>query len=153
GGSVGITAEVTNVNISGSGTVSGDVGIRAFVKADVITSGTIIATGLLGPGGSALLLSPNCDTLTLLPGSRIIGAIDMNGGNDVVNFRADKDVAWLVTLKNFTGTINNVGSAPQVHSATQIATLDPTALAQTDRTLLDFTGGVSSLVQGRLNGT
>ncbi len=111
----------------------------------MINSGTIIGTG-----GTALQLSGNADTLTLLSGSRIVGAIDMGGGNDVVSFRSDKDVAQLVTLKNFTGTINNAGSGPQVHSATQIATLDPTAFAQADRGLVDFSGGVSSLIRGRL---
>jgi hypothetical protein len=84
--------------------------------------------------------------------SRIVGAIDMGGGNDIVNLVSGKDVAQLVTLNNFTGAINATGSGPVAHNATQIATLDPTALAQTDRSLMDFTGGVSSLVRSRLNG-
>src|SRR6202171_6108855 len=76
----------------------------------------------------------------------------MGGGNDIVNLVSGKDVAQLVTLNNFTGAINATGSGPVAHNATQIATLDPTALAQTDRSLMDFTGGVSSLVRSRLNG-
>jgi len=149
---------VTNLR---TGTISGNIAIQArgengiggtgVIGSTIVNSGAIISTA--GAGGTAIQLSGAADTLTLLSGSRIIGAIDMGGGSDVVNFVSGKGVAQLVTLNNnFTGTINTSGSAPVVHSATQIATLDPTALAQADRTLLDFTGGVSSLVQGRLNG-
>jgi outer membrane autotransporter protein len=67
-----------------------------------------------------------------------------------VNFRSGVGLAQLVTLQNFTGTINTSGPTPVVSNATQIATLDPTAFAQADRTLMDFTGGVSSLIRGRL---
>ena len=147
---IGIAAGVANV--INSGTISGNTGIVADggggVGSTITNSGAIIGTG-----GTAIELSAQADTLKLLSGSRIIGAINMDGGSDVVNFVSGKDVAQLVTLNNnFTGTINTSGSAPVVHSANQIASLDPTALAQTDRTLMDFTGGVSSLVQGRLNG-
>jgi hypothetical protein len=145
-------ANVTNMR---TGTISGNIAIRAAgfggIGSTITSSGAIISTA--GASGTAILLSGAADTLTLLTGSRIIGAIGMGVGSDVVNFISGKDVAQLVTLNdNFTGTINASGSAPVVHSATQIASLDPTALAQADRTLLDFTGGVSSLVQGRLNG-
>jgi hypothetical protein len=132
--------------IVNSGVITGDVGILGGT-GDITNSGTIIGTG-----GTAIRLFANADTLTLLPGSRIVGAIDMGGGNDIVNLVSGKDVAQFVTLNNFTGAINATGSGPVAHNATQIASLDPTALAQADRTLTDFTGGVSSLVQGRLNG-
>jgi uncharacterized protein with beta-barrel porin domain len=145
-------ANVTNMR---TGVISGNIAILAEgdggIGSTITSSGAILSTA--GASGTAIQLSAQADRLTLLTGSRIIGAIEMGGGSDVVNFISGKDVAQLVTLNNsFTGTINASGSAPVVHSATQIASLDPTALAQADRTLMDFTGGVSSLVQGRLNG-
>jgi uncharacterized protein with beta-barrel porin domain len=153
-GGIAISAQTAATVDNRSGTISGNIAIRAVgvggAGSTIINSGAIVSTA--GASGTAIQLSSAADTLTLLSGSRIIGAIDMGGGADVVNLVSGKDAAQLVTLKNFTGTINASGSAPVVHSATQIATLDPTALAQADRTLMDFTGGVSSLVQGRLNG-
>lgn len=98
------------------------------------------------------MLGNSADRLTLLPGSRIFGVIDMGGGNDVVNFVSGGGVAQVITLNNFTGTINTSGVGPVVHNTNQIATLDLTAFGQADRTLMDFTGGISSLVQSRLGG-
>jgi len=134
--------------VTNSGTITGLAGILAGSGAFTISnSGTIIGTG-----SRAIALTNNADTLTLLPGSRIFGVIDMGGGNDVVNFVSGGGVAQLVTLNNFTGTINTFGVGPIVHNTDQIATLDTSAFGQTDRTVMDFIGGVSSLVQSRLGG-
>jgi autotransporter-like protein len=145
-GGIGIlsfgTATVTN-----SGTISGGTAIDARDASTIANAGAII-----GLDGGAILLGTGADRLTLLPGSHILGAIDMGGGNDVVSFSSAKGIAQLITLQNFTGTINIVGSPAAVHNATQIASLDPTAFALADRSLLDFTGGISALVQGRLAG-
>ena len=189
-GSIGISAAIANV--SNSGAIFGNSeGIFATTAANVFNTRTISGrTGIvaLGAGGvgsndhqlrhasQVLAARRSCsvraaDTLTLLPGSQIIGAIDMGGGADTINIVNNTPVfsrvssffkllsANALNLINFTGTINtaavtvDTGGMPAVQTADGIATLDPTAFGQADRTLMDFTGGISSLVQGRLGGT
>ena len=163
-------AAFNSANVFNTGSISGNGGILA-VGSNNIGSVITNAGTIAGTGGTAIKLSPAADTLTLLSGSRIIGLIDMGGGADTININAVFPVSRVSSLTtllpvdtilqnviNFTGTLNvaPVGTAPNmpsVTSQTQLATLDPTAFGQADRALMNFTGGVSSLVQGRLGGT
>jgi hypothetical protein len=92
GASFGITGNT--VNLINTGVVAGNVGLRVQGGVGNVTNaGTIIGTG-----GTALRFGAAADTLTLLPRSRIFGAINMGGGPDFVNVVTGRDISWLVTL-------------------------------------------------------
>jgi hypothetical protein len=170
-GPAGVSVFANNgANVFNIGNISGSIGIQANGRDN---AGTVITNAgtVAGNGGTAIKLSPAADTLTLLPGSKIIGVVDMGGGADTINVIGAAAVttrvsslfkalaASLPDLINFTGIINTINSfvtpngMPTVQSGNSVATLDPTAFGRADRALMSFTGGISSLVQGRLGGT
>ncbi|OKO74899.1 hypothetical protein AC630_25960 [Bradyrhizobium sp. AS23.2] len=166
------------LDLTNFGTISGNIAVRAtdatLGGATITNAGTIASTD--GASGTAIKLTSAADTLTLKRGSQIVGKIDMGLNTaDVINVEATtgspgrglstltRSAAGVVEalqakLVNFEGVINTVlislgaGGQPSVTVGGVTASLDPTALAQADRTLMDFAGGVSSMVQGRLNG-
>jgi uncharacterized protein with beta-barrel porin domain len=175
GGSVGILGTAATVSNKFGGTITGDIAVRTLstTQGSTITnSGTIASTA--GATGTAIKLTSAADTLILKPTSKIIGLIDMGGNTaDVINVETaaapkrglsslSRSAAAVIDvlkaqLVNFQGTINAIvntviGGQPTVTVGGVTAALDPTALAQQDRTLVDFTGGVSSMVRSRLNG-
>jgi outer membrane autotransporter protein len=142
------------------------VGITAFSSATVVNSGIISgATGvtaggagpwsltnagiIVGTAGTAIDFGASAgDTMNFLTGSRVIGLI-IPGVGDTVNFGAGN---WFYTFAGLPGTSINTNGAPFVVAGNQVAVLDPTSLAQTDRTLMTFTGGISALLQSRFDG-
>jgi hypothetical protein len=134
GGSAGIFTSTANV--TNSGTISGSTyGLAATNTAAVTNSGMI-------RGATALEFGKNADTLTLLPGSRIIGEINLGGGGDTVNFRGGNQNLTFDTLTGASVT----GTTPFAVSGNQAATIDPTPFAANWRSLADFTRGVSDAV-------
>ena len=131
-------AVLSSGTVVNSGTVSGtNFGILANGSTTVINSGAII-----GGGTAAIEFSGAPDTLTLLPGSRIIGAINLGGGGDAVNFRGGNHNLTFDTLAGATVT----GTTPFAVSGTQAVAIDPTPFAAAGTLLTDFTRGVWSLV-------
>jgi hypothetical protein len=95
-------------------------------------------------------------TLTNVVGARVFGGIVVDGATQNVNFVGGN---WLQTIAFGIGTtVINANGAPFVVGPTSIsgtntiAVLDPTTFALADRALVNFTGGVSQIIQDRFNG-
>ena len=133
---------------SGTISVSGPNSIGVLLTASgtslLVNSGTISA-----PGGIAVQFANplDPDTLTLQPGSFIIGAINLIGVGDTVNVNAGNQNLTFNTLAG--ATIS--GNVPYVVSGNRIVSVDPTGFAVTDRGLMDFTRAVSASLGGRIN--
>jgi hypothetical protein len=131
-------ATVTNYgSIYGVAPASGfGDGILVAGNADVTNSGIIFGTT------AALEFVGNADVLTVLPGSRIIGAILLGGGGDTVNFRGGNHNLTFDTLAGATVT----GTTPFAVLGNRAAAVDLTPFAANWRTLADFSRGVSDAV-------
>jgi len=138
----GIFAIVANV--TNSGIIAGTIGIQSNAASSVVNAGSINRHRR-----HAIQFGGGAEYADVAAGLAHRRRDQHGGGADVVRFVAGPDISWLVTLQNFTGTINGSGGAPFRHQRQQIATIDPTAFALTDRTLMDFTGAVSSLINSR----
>jgi hypothetical protein len=139
GGARGIVA--SNATVFNCGTISGT---SAVVGYGIEVSGTANVTncGTISGNTAALNFSGSADTLTLLPGSKIIGAINLGGGGDTVNFRGGNHNLTFDTLAGATVT----GTTPFVVAGNQAVAVDPTPFAVNGRALGDFSRSVSSVV-------
>jgi len=150
GSSVGVTTSANegNATLINSGIIA--VSGPNNVGVSMISSGTslVVNSGIISaPGGTAIQFTNplDPDILTLLPGSFIVGAINLIGVDDTVNVNAGNQNLTFNTLAGATIT----GNVPFVVSGDRIVSVDPTGFAVNDRALMDFTRAVSATLGGR----
>lgn len=145
--------------------IAGVIGTASFTNAGLV-DGT-------SSGGLAINLAQfdpaTPTTLNILPGSRIVGEIILNGDTSdpfsvgtKVNILSGHDISSVLTFGGSgcgcttggltdTGAVVNVtGGAPYVVSGNTVAILDPTSFANADRNMVDVTRTITSLVTSRL---
>jgi uncharacterized protein with beta-barrel porin domain len=150
-----------------SGTIGGNINVGSGSgNASLINSGLIGGAGTLlqvtSTSGTASLRNAGfiaenivvvsatgVATLTNLAGSRIAGSITLGGPAKTLEFIGGN---YLYTLNTLNFVNINTHGAPFVASGNIVAVLDPTMLALEDRSLMNFTGGVASMLQDRFGG-
>jgi hypothetical protein len=160
-------ATAGGMTVVNAGLISGMLGLQAGGAAIITNAGTITGTA-----GTAIKLSDADDTLNIKINSKINGAIDLGGGTNTINVDVppagargvsvlSRAVSAIIDplkqqIVNFDplNDIINIVMAKSVQPTVTVngvtAGIDPTALAQQDRVLMDVAGGVSTTVQGRL---
>jgi uncharacterized protein with beta-barrel porin domain len=132
-----------NPTIINSGTVKEGVQLATFARGNTTLTNSGVITGGLNP---AISFAGGPDTLNLLPGSFIVGGIQLVGTSDTVNVRAVNLNLTFNTLAGATVT----GTVPFVVSGNRIASVDPTPFGPVDKNLMDFTRAISGMLEGRL---
>jgi hypothetical protein len=128
-----------NAVINNSGTNNGSVELIAFGGG---TSSLTNSGRIINFAGLAIQFVGGPDTLTLLPGSFIVGGIQLVGTADTVNVRTANQNLTFVSLAGATVT----GTVPFAVSGNRIASIDPTPFGLADKNLMDFTRAVSSIL-------
>ena len=162
-----------NASAYNAGRIYGELDVFAFGGTATLSNAGLIDSS--STGGRAIDLFSNDPTsqsvLNLLPGSRIVGEIGLNGNPGLgvpatkVNFFSGVDISSVTTFGltgcicggivgglTDTGSVVNVfGGAPFVIFGNTVAILDPTSFAVQDKNIADFSHTISSMITSRLN--
>lgn len=194
GNVVSAVNDLGNAYVANSGTINGNVaaatfdgsaaaynGGKIFGEVDVFAgnggtatftnAGLIDATASTGVAIDLTQFDPSTrTTLNILPGSRFIGQIILNGDTSdpfavgtKVNILSGHDISSVLTfggpgcgcgvfggLTDTGAVVNITGGAPYVVNGNTVAILDPTSFASADRNVVDVTRTITSLVTSRL---
>lgn len=164
-----------NASLFNGGRIYGDVSVvtGSVGVATLTNAGLIDGSYLYGFPDTAIDLTQfdptTPTTLNIMPGSRIIGEIFLNGDafipgtGTAVNIFSGHDISSVLTfggagcgclgvggLTDTGSTVNVTGGAPYVINGNTVAILDPTAFANANRNVVDVTRTITSLVTSRL---
>lgn len=148
---IGISLTAASASITNSGTIS-TTGNSAGGIIAVGDSATITNSGLISATGSGSFAifggDGNKQTLNLLPGSRIVGAIDLGGGGDTVNIMGSYGSAVL-SFANI-GTINVLTpNAVRLGTSNTVVVIDPTGESSRAQTLTALSTGIHNVISQR----
>jgi hypothetical protein len=146
-GSIVETVRLGQGSIINSGSITASAGAGSIITAVTLsgTNSSLINAGAIsafGPGATAISLTGNFATLTLDPGSLIIGAINLSGANDTINVFAGNQNLTFNTLAG----VNVNGTVPFVVSGNRIVSIDPTPFAAAGTGINDFARSVSAII-------
>jgi len=159
-----------NASVTNSGTIGANAIVQTFANGNGAAS--IINSGLIGGGISTVKATASTGNATIVnsgiilaavsaestagtaslsnhAGSLIVGSISLSGPTKTLEFVGGN---FVYTLQSMAGVQVNAHGAPFVVSGNTVAVLDPTGFALEDRSVMNFTGGVSSMLQDRFNG-
>ena len=130
-----------DLRLGNSGRISGgDTGILAGTITSLTNAGTIV-----GGAGGAIREDGAGDTrLTLLPGSVIVGTIDLGGGVNTLDVRGGLNLA--TTFETAAPLIGDSNGVPFLVNGSQVIVVDPTGFAAAEVWLDSFANSILNTV-------